>query len=417
MANKNETTIGIKGESKSAEQAIERTEKKVEGLSKKMKIAAGVMAAAAGAMVAGMLDAVKAAGEEEAGIVRLSTAMKNVGLSYDKSRGQLEAWIDANQQATSFADDEQRSALASMIRMTGNLEEAQKKLTLAMNVAVGTNKDLASASQLVQYAMGGNWGMVERYIPALKSVQDEQEKWRVLNELFAGQATEFGKTMAGQFKTLENNIGDLKEAFGEALLPVVQSLLEPVQTFVGFMKEHPTLTKFAAAGTAVSAALLGVSAASIMASNAIKTTLIPMMVKMVTMIWTRVIPALTAKIALLLASMAAMGPAGWVMLGIATATIAGLMVATPKLIESLTKPKKSMDIGGVVPGLPGSPVPVLARGGERFGGWPDHGGGGGGDIHIHVGAFMGKPEDARAFADMISEAQRKNNRRTTGRLA
>jgi len=414
----NEIKVSIKGKDQ-ASKPINAVEKKVDGLSNKFKLAAAGMMAASAGMIAGMVSAVKAAGEEEAGIARLSVAMRNVGLSYDASREKLEAWIDANQQATSFADSEQRDSLASLIRMTGNLEQAQAKLTLAMNVAVGTGKDLATATTLVSYAMGGNWGMVERYIPKLKEVQDEQEKWRLLNELFADQATEFGGTMAGQFKTLENNVSDLKEAFGEALLPTVQALLEPVKKFVSLMKEHPELTKMAAAATAVGAAVLGVSGAAMLASNTIKAHFYPQLVKMATFIWTKLIPALTAKISLLLASMAAMGPAGWAMLGTALATIGTLAYFAPELLKRMTQPKQTMDIGGMVTGgAPGEAVPVMARVGEYFSGYPPRGNMPSGmEIHFHVGAMMGNEAEAREFADLIFEYGRRSNRLTVGRTA
>lgn len=231
-----------------------------DNMSKKLKYAGmGMMAAGAG-ITAMMGSAVKSAAEEEAGITRLSVAMENMGISYSEVEGSLESWIDAQQQKTSIADDAQRSSLASLIRMTGDLTEAQDLLTLAMDVSVGTNRDLESATNLLMYAMGGNWGMLERYIPALKNAQDEEQKWTMLREMFAGQAEEYGQTMQGQFDLLMNNIGDIKETIGSFVATAIRPLIDRVQTVVQGLKawaaEHPQLAQTITIIVAVLGALL-----------------------------------------------------------------------------------------------------------------------------------------------------------------
>lgn len=420
-----EVMISAKDE---ASKKLDQVGKSSEGLSKKMKILGAAMLGASAAGAAMMVSFVKAAAKEEAGIAKLSVAMKNMGLSYEDNRESLEAWIDAIQQKTSVADDEQRTALSQLIRMTGDLEQAQSKLTLALDIAAGTGKDLATANQLVMYAMGGNWGMVERYIPALKTVQDEEEKWMLLRKMFADQAETFGETTAGQFATLMNNIGDLKEAMGEALLPTVQKLLEPIKSFVTFMKEHPELTKFAAAATAIGTALMAVGGTAILASNMIKVHFLPTIIKMAAMIWSTVIPALVAKVTALLAVMAAMGPPGWVMLGIATALIAGLAIAgvaaLPKAPAAKAFPPPpgggeygggaptppSMQYGGIVPGRIGRPVPIIAHGGERFLGTR---GGGFGTLNFYYQPMigLGSESEMREAADRLREYLRESERR------
>lgn len=223
--------------------------------------AIGLAMTAAGAAIVGSLAmSIKAYAKEEAGIERLRVAMANMGLSYDDSRESLEKWINAEQQKTAIADSDQRDALASLIRMTGDLGKAQNLLTLAMDVAVGTGKDLASANTMVMYALGGNWGMVERYIPALKTAATEEEKWALLHQMFAGQAEAYGKTMAGQMQLLKNNLGDVGEAIGGILVPALKSLIDKIMPIIENIKvwieEHPELTKKIVIVTAVIGGLL-----------------------------------------------------------------------------------------------------------------------------------------------------------------
>lgn len=240
-----------------ATKTLDKVNKKFGMTSRQMKIAGGVMVGSGLAIGYGLVECTKAAAEEEAGIVRLSVAMENMGLSYEDTRESLEAWIDAEQQKTSIADNEQRDSLAGLVRMTGDMGEAQDLLTLAMDMSVGLNEDLESSTRKVMYAMGGNWGMVERYIPALKECATEEEKWMKLREMFAGQAEEYGKTVDGQMKLMQNNIGDIKEALGTVFLPVLSAVLDKIKGLVLWLKNlDPRWQKVIAFGALAAAGLL-----------------------------------------------------------------------------------------------------------------------------------------------------------------
>jgi hypothetical protein len=258
MSSSNTLEIIVKARDE-ASKTLTAIEQKI-GLSRKqMKLVGGAMLGAGTAMALGLVSAAQAAAEEETGIVKLSTAMKNMGLSYDDTRESLESWIDAQQQKTSVGDGEQRDSLSTLIGMTGDLAKAQDLLTVAMDISVGTGKDLASSTQLIGYALAGNWGMVERMIPSLKEVESEEEKWAALRQTFSGQAEAYGQTMAGQMETLKNNMGDVKETLGAALLPVMTDLVGWVQKLVQWVKSlDPELIKWVAIGTAVAAAMLSV---------------------------------------------------------------------------------------------------------------------------------------------------------------
>lgn len=218
-----------------------------------------MMIGAAGGIVAALGSTVKAAAAEEAGIKKLSQAMANVGLSYDNSRESLERWIDAQQQATSFADSEQREALSQLILFTNDLTKAQDLLTVAMDVSAGTGKELSSVTTLIGYAMSGNWGMVTRMIPALKQAQTEEERWMMLRTMFAGQAEAYGSTMEGTWKTFQNNISDFKEAMGDVLIPVLMPFVEGLKDMAQALKEVPEpVLRVGVVMAALAAGMLGV---------------------------------------------------------------------------------------------------------------------------------------------------------------
>jgi len=222
-----------------ASKTLDDITKKTEGMQRQMKIAGTAMVAAGAAITGALAMCVKSAAQEEAGMMRLRVAAENVGIAYDVVEDKLEKWIDTMQQKTSIADDAQRDSLASLIRITRDVAKAQDLLALAMDVAVGTGRDLASATTLLMYALSGNWGMLERYIPAIKEAADEEAKWMLLRKLFKGQAEEFGQSMAGQYELLKNNISDIKESIGTVLLPVVTKITAAFNTLAQSIKSIP----------------------------------------------------------------------------------------------------------------------------------------------------------------------------------
>jgi hypothetical protein len=242
-----ELKILIKADDK-ASKALQDIEKQV-GLTSNQVRNMGLGMVAGGVAIGAALGvAVKAAADEQAGVMRLDTAMRNMGLSYDLVKGSLESWIDAQQQKTSVADDAQRDSLASLITMTGNLASAQDYLTLAMDISAGTGRDLSSATQLVEQALAGNWGTLERYIPSLKSAQTEEEKWYDLRETFIGQAETYGNSFEGQMQTMKNNIDDVKEALGAAVIEAIQPAVSGLSNLILTIKDNanPELMKLVA---------------------------------------------------------------------------------------------------------------------------------------------------------------------------
>ena len=144
------------------------------------------MATVGGLAIAAALGyAVKAAEDEKINIAKLEQAMKNVGLSYDDVSDSLEKQISMMQSKTNYDDSMQRDSLASLVIVTKDVNKAFDYMTLAMDIAAGNGIDLSSATDLVTKAIAGNWGMVQRIIPAIATASSEEEKWSILRQSFA----------------------------------------------------------------------------------------------------------------------------------------------------------------------------------------------------------------------------------------
>lgn len=225
--------------------------------SKQLKIA-GAAATGFGIAIVGALGmATKAAAEEEAGIAKLSTAMTNAGVAYADVRGELEAVIDATQQKTSVADDQQRAALAALIGVTSDYGRSLELLPLAMDLAAAKGMDLASAAEVVGRVSEGNTTILMRYGVQLKEGATATEALGALTAKFGGQAEAFGKTAAGQMQLVKNNLGDAMESIGAVFIPMLVSFAKHLSTVVQWFKNlSPETQRFIAIGLALAAAML-----------------------------------------------------------------------------------------------------------------------------------------------------------------
>jgi len=100
---------------------------------------------------------------------------------------------------------------------TSQLEKAAKG-TIALK-SLGLEE--AAAHKAVAMALQGNYDMLNRYVPALRSATSEEEKARIVNDLFEkgyDQQKDMLDTVAGQWGALKGRVGDLWEEMGRAIV-------------------------------------------------------------------------------------------------------------------------------------------------------------------------------------------------------
>ena len=223
--------------------------KKAVGDIKSQMKTAGVALTGFGLAITGALTmAVKSAAEEEAGIIKLTQALANVGVEYDSVKDSLEGVINATQQKTSIADDQQRAALQSLLEVTGDYNKALELLPLALDMAAAKGMDAASASQIIGRVAQGNTTILSRYGIQLREGATATEALGSLQQKFGGQAAAYGQSVAGQFALIKNNISDVMESIGGTLLPILRDLfvnhINPLITSLkAWADEHPGLVK------------------------------------------------------------------------------------------------------------------------------------------------------------------------------
>ena len=235
-----------------------------------IKKAAVPAAAALGAVTAALGAAVAAAAEDEAQAAQLALTLNNVTGATEKQVKATEDMISAMSRATGTADSELRPALATLVTGTKDIATATEALSLAQDIAIGSNKSLAEVSDALAKAYGGNMKGLQALSPEIKMMIKDgaslDEVMNVLGGTFGGAAATAANTAAGKFKILKNSLDETKESIGAALLPAVEKVLPFLQAFADWAQKNPgAFLTIAGTISAVALAIMAVNFA--MAAN------------------------------------------------------------------------------------------------------------------------------------------------------
>lgn len=217
-------------------------------------IAGGFIVAQGLMQLPGLLsNAAKAAAEEETGIARLATAVDNAGGSWASQSQEIENVIHSREML-GFSDDKLRSSLSMLTAQTGSVDEAFKRQALAMDLARGTGMDLETASRLLGKVTDENVTALNRYGISVEKGASQTELFAKVQERFGGQSEAAAQTAAVQWEIFQNQLGNLQEDIGGALLPVMTQLGGAAVSFVEDLRQSGTLEVIVAGlGTAFSA--------------------------------------------------------------------------------------------------------------------------------------------------------------------
>lgn len=229
-----------------ADKAVENNSNKISEFGKKAAAAFAVAAAAAVAYGTKLaIDGVKAAIEDEQAQLRLANALREATGATDAQIKATEDMILQTSLATGVADNELRPAMQRLAVSTKSTEEAQKLLSLALDVSKGSGKDLETVANALAKAHDGQETALGRLGVGLSAAElktmsftDIQKR---LSDLYGGAASENAETFQGKIDRLKVGFDEAKESLGMALLP-------QVERFIAFLNESgiPTLNAFIA---------------------------------------------------------------------------------------------------------------------------------------------------------------------------
>lgn len=182
--------------------------------------AAAIGVAAVGSAISGIaVISIKAALEEQAGMERLAQAVRTNGGDWDKLGSTIEGQITKWERLTAFSDGEMRDALSTLVALTGDATTAMDRLPIAMDFARGAQIDLSTASRLLGKVTDETTSVLARYGIRVEKGADATDVLLKVQQKFGGQSAAFAKTAAGQWKIFTDQVQNLAEDIGFALLP------------------------------------------------------------------------------------------------------------------------------------------------------------------------------------------------------
>jgi hypothetical protein len=215
---------------KNADDEIQTFGDKVGAFGKKAAAAFAVAAAAAVAYGTKLaVDGVKAAIEDEAAQLRLASALRTATGATEGQIKATEDFILKTSLATGVADDSLRPAMQRLAVSTKDTGEAQRLLSLALDISKGKGIELETVANALGRAQDGNTMALGRLGLGLSKAELSTltftEVQAKLSELYGGAAATNAETFQGKIDRLKVGFDEAKESLGTALLPQVEKFI------------------------------------------------------------------------------------------------------------------------------------------------------------------------------------------------
>jgi hypothetical protein len=238
-----------------ADKVVETNSSKISEFGKKAAAAFAIAAAAAVAYAGKLaIDGVKSAIEDEQAQLRLAAALRAATGATDGQIQATEDYISKTSLAVGIADDQLRPAFQRLAVSTKNTAEAQKLLTLALDISQGSGKDLETVVNALGRAQDGNTTSLGRLGVGLSKAElstlSFTEIQTKLSDLYGGAASRNAETFQGRINRLKVAFDEAKESVGTFLLPIIERL-------IGYIFEYgtPIVDKFKAAWDVIQGAI------------------------------------------------------------------------------------------------------------------------------------------------------------------
>jgi len=163
----------------------------------------------------------KAAVEDTKSKQMLALALQNTVGAGQAAISSTEKWIAKTQLATSVVDEKLRPALASAVRVTGDLSKGQGLVKLALDVSAGSGVDLDTVMRALNKAYDGNIGSLKRLGISIKDANNWQQE---LKDSFDGSAE--AAANLDPYARLQVIFDDMKETIGNALNPYLKQFAD-----------------------------------------------------------------------------------------------------------------------------------------------------------------------------------------------
>ena len=215
---------------KTATQDVDTFGDKIGKTSKVIGAAFAAAAVAAGAFALKLgVDGVKAALEDEKAQRILGLTLANTTGATKLQIAAIESYITKTALVTGVTDDQLRPAFARLIRSTKDTEDAQRLLSLALDISAATGKPLETITNALSKGYDGNTNALGKLglgiDQSVIKTKDFNKVYDSLRTSFDGFSKQESVSFQGQLNRVNVAFDEAKETIGFAFLPMLQTLL------------------------------------------------------------------------------------------------------------------------------------------------------------------------------------------------
>lgn len=205
------------------------------------KVATGVLIGLGTAFAGFAAIGIKEAMQAEQIMQKLGTTMTATGVNTEANRKAVEK-LSASYVQLGFDDEAAAAGFEKLLRVTGDMNEAQKLLALSADLARTKNISLEEAASTLSRASMGNAKAFKEVGVTLDTTLPKSEAiakaFDELNSKIGTQAENATKTFAVQLQIVKEQFNNTAQALGSALLPLLKTMLEKINQGVEFVKKH-----------------------------------------------------------------------------------------------------------------------------------------------------------------------------------
>lgn len=224
----------------------EKAGDKVGGMEKASRVATAGLLAMGAAFAGFAAVGIKEAMEAENAMIKLGSTMSALGINTEKNREKFKNLADSYVDL-GFAGDSAIVGFERLLRVTGNVEQAQKLLALSADLARTKNMSLEEAAgALARASMGNARAFKEMGITLDTTLPKSEAVAKAMDELNARigtQAENATKTFAVQLQIVKERFNDTAESLGSVLLPILKDLLVNLNKAIDFVKRNAEVFK------------------------------------------------------------------------------------------------------------------------------------------------------------------------------
>lgn len=231
---------------------------------------------AAGFVIASAIG-VKSIMDIEKSYAALGQAMANQGLATKQNLDAVSELVDGYE-SLGFGSEKAADAMKVLVTATGDLTKSEHLLSVAANLARAGQMSIEDAARSLVRAQAGNaklftqFGIVlDKNKPKAEAMAEAMAK---LEQRLGGQAEAYAKTFAGQLAIMKEGLGDIFEAIGMKVLPVLNLFITKLNGAGKFIKDHSDLIVglAIAIGVALVPAVINLTKSVILMSKAFLTS-------------------------------------------------------------------------------------------------------------------------------------------------